>query len=63
MKYTLWSKPQEHRALLNEDQCGLDPIETATGRRHTAEDSEETTSLFEDRGPFGHEGPLEDQPE
>ncbi len=40
-----------------------DPMETATGRRHTPEDSEETTSLFEDRESFGHEGPLEDRPE
>ena len=25
MNYTLWGKPQEDRALLNEHQCGLDP--------------------------------------
>ncbi len=63
VNYTLWSKPQEDRALLNEHQCGSDPIETATGRWHTADDSEETTSLFEDGESFGHEGPLEDGPE
>ena len=63
VNYTLWGKPQEHRALLNEHRCGSDPIETATGRWHTAEDSEETTSLLEDGESFGHEGPLEERPE
>ena len=38
-------------------------MKTATGSWSTAEDSEETTSLFEDRESFGHEGPLEDRPE
>jgi RNA polymerase primary sigma factor len=63
VNYTLWGKPQENRALLNEHQCGSDSIETTTGSWHTAEDSEETTSLLEDRESFGHEGPLEDRPE
>ena len=62
MNYTLWSKPQEDRALLNEHQCDSDPIETATGIWHTADDSEETASLLEDGESFGHEGPLEDKP-
>ena len=47
---------------MNEHQCGSDPIETATGTWHTADDSEETTSLFKDGESFGHEGPLEDRP-
>jgi RNA polymerase primary sigma factor len=41
----------------------VDPMETATGRWYTADDGEETTSLFEDKESFGHEGPLEDRPE
>ena len=60
MNYTPWGKPQENRALLNDHQCGSDPIEIATERWHTADDGEETTSLLEDREPF-HEGPLEDE--
>src|SRR5512136_1343840 len=36
-----------------------DPMETVS----TADDHKEATSLFEDREPFGHEGPLEDRPE
>jgi RNA polymerase sigma factor (sigma-70 family) len=39
-----------------------DSIETATGRWYTADDGEETTSLFEDGESF-HEGPLEYRPE
>jgi RNA polymerase sigma factor (sigma-70 family) len=38
-------------------------METATEGWHTADDSEETTSLFEDGESFGHAGPLEDRPE
>ena len=63
VNYTVCSEPQEHRALLNEHRCGSDPAETATGRWHAAEDSEETTSLLEHRASFSHEGPLEERPE
>jgi RNA polymerase sigma factor (sigma-70 family) len=63
VNYTLWSKLQQNRALMKEHQCGSDPVETATGRWHTADDEEETTSLFDDREPLGYEVPSEDRPE
>jgi RNA polymerase primary sigma factor len=63
VNHTLWGKPQENRALLNEDHHGLDPVETATWSWHTAEDSEETTRLLEDRGSFAHKEAPEESPE
>ncbi len=62
MNYTLSSKPEEHRALLNQHQCGSDLTETATGRWPAAKDSEEATDLFEG-GQLFHDEFLEERPE
>ena len=54
---------QQFLEISPEAPSSADPAETATGSPYTGEDSEETTSLLEDRESFGHEGLLEDRPE
>ena len=56
-------RQQQSLEVSPETPLWADPMETATGRWPMAEDSEETTSLFENGESFGREGPLEERPE
>ena len=59
-------QPSSATAVLEisrETSLGTDPVGSTTGAWHTADDSEETTSLFDDGESFDHEGALEDLPE